>query len=736
MLGTESAFQLMAFALAGTTILAGAGCRLLLDRRKKLEAELGANREVLDNLNEGFYRSSIDGRQLYANKALARLNGYSSGEEQISAVNDIASEWYVDPGRREQFINMLYEKGRVSGFVSEIYRHRTRERVWISEEARLVCDPESGEPLYFEGTVREITDEIRYRELQDRLTKLAANLPGGLFHMVRDAEGHFSTPYLSASFLRLFGYEENTIIDRPNKFLSRIHPEDVGTYLSALQTTAATLEPLDIRMRVTDKQGKTRWFHVTATTEANSAGDISWYGNVTDITARRQEEQQLEKLAYFDQLTNLPKRSMLEDRLVSTIAACNRREEHAALLFLDLDNFKVLNDTHGHETGDLLLRQVAQRLATLIRASDMVSRYAGDEFVILIDNLGKDADTAKSNASAFADKVLASFAEPFQLDEIEQTASPSIGVAMISAGMPSVEEIVSQADAAMYAAKKNGRNTYVLAEAGNSGDADQFDIRSELLEAIDGDDLELMLQPQMDSRGRICGAEAFLRWNHPTRGVLPPSQFVPHAERNGSILALNGWVIRKAVKILAKWKEDPKLKSLPLSVNVSVQQFASEQFATDLGRLLTEAGIEPSLLTLELTENVMSRNLDRAASQMAEVKKTGVRLSLDDFGTGSSSLSNLNRLPFDEVKIDGAFVSSIESEAKNRSLIEGILGIASALGLDTVAEHVSSRFQENYLREKGCKRFQGYFYHPPLSRDAFEALVERSETRPVLAVAS
>ena len=709
-------------AIAGTcgTALAAVLWRKLQTTRGELENY----REAINHLQEGFYRSTLDGKQIQANPALVRLNGYRTEQEQLDAVKNIGAEWYAEPGRREEFKRQLFERGHISGFISEIYRHNTRERIWVSENARLVTDPQSGAPLYYEGTVRDINNEMKLAETRDRLEKLAANLPGGLFQITQHAGSKVSIRYMSNTFADLFGLRD-VPADRILKCItSRIEPDDFKRYNQAFAKSARELTSLDQQIRYTGSEGKEIWIHVTATPEAEEDGMIVWHGHALEITRQKEIEQRFERMANFDTLTSLPKRSVLEDRIQAAISSCNRRGEYAALLFIDLDNFKQLNDTHGHDAGDELLRQIAQRMRAQTRACDTVARFGGDEFVIVIDNLGTDLELSREKAAAFATKLLGSFAEGFDLSGREHFSSPSIGISLIGPEEVTMEEILSRADSAMYQAKKNGRNTFVIFDEKreNSGNAIAGYL-DDLHGAAERGEFHLVFQPQIGKSGHISGAEAFIRWEHPEHGIIAPSDFMPVAEKSGLITEINEWVVKQAIARLASWRDNRQLRHLSLSVNLSVQQFSLPGFPERLKELVEASNIDPARLTLELPESLLTRNMKTVASRMHQIKKTGVRFSLDDFGTGAASLANLNHLPVDEIKIDGLLVSSIENDERSRSMIAGILGIAHALKLNTVAEHVGNALQHAYLRERGCDGFQGYHFHPPLSADVFEAVV-------------
>ena len=677
--------------------------------------------ELIENLNEGVYRSSLEGRQLYANSSLVELNGYDSLEEMLEGVKDIAKEWYVDPTRRADFHAKLAKDGTITDFVSQIYRHKTREKIWITESARMVCDPKTGQPLFYEGTVREITEQIERRELERKLEKLASNLPGGLFQFIQHGDGSLATPYLSDGFRRLTRIDIDHNEPSLQRYLAHIHPADRRAFIERMRESAQTMSVWNLvfRYRNDRKGSEYRWLELTATPESRGDGGTIWHGHVVDVSQRKKAEEKVRQLAYFDSLTALPNRRVFTERLEQALKLAKRRGEHIGVLFLDLDNFKALNDTHGHELGDLLLQQVAQRIRHCVRASDTVCRFGGDEFVLLIEDLGESAGEAVDNVRAVAEKILQEFARGFDLRGTQHTASPSIGVVVADGEARSPSEIIKSADIAMYEAKKAGRNNYVQFNPSSLRDASQqYQLQNQLRDAIRNNELSLAFQPQVDANRRIVGCEALLRWNHPHFGTLPPASFVPMAEKSGLTGELNEWVLKNAIEYLSRWKDMGPMHELTLSVNVSVQQFTKADFVSDLLGTLQRFAVDPARLTLELTEQVMARDVEEVARQMSRIHDAGGRISLDDFGTGHSSLSQLNQFPFDEIKIDGTFVAELEKQESNRTMVEAILGMANGLGLDTVAEHVGSQSQFDFLKSRGCRRFQGYYHYPPLQEHA------------------
>lgn len=714
--------------MAGTVLLILVlGFALFSGRKalRKSKRQFNQTSETIENLCEGFYRATLDGNLFYANSAFAQLIGFKSGESFL-AESDFSSRGnYVEPGRREQFRKLLATEGKVTNFVSQIFRHNSTQKIWISENAWIVRDPATGKPIHYEGSVREISQQIERIAFELRLEKLANNLPGGLFQLLRHADGSFSVPYASTGFCNLLGLEDINGIGDPSGYLHRIHKEDLPDYLRHIRQSALTLEQWSSEFRFIRKKGDTRWLMVTATPEKISNGQIIWHGHVNDVTARKATEKKVKQLAYYDELTGLPNRGAITKRLEKEILVNARKDHHAALLFVDLDNFKTLNDTYGHEMGDRLLRKVAARLQKSCRATDAVGRFGGDEFVVLITDLGKDHDEAIANTRSAASNILSEFSRGFDLGELQHVTSPSIGAVLFGSDRPQASEIIKSADIAMYEAKKNGRNRYVLFDPANLQDvSEQYAIQGQLRSAIENNELFFDFQPQVDADGTITGCEALVRWNHPQRGQLLPNEFVPMAEMCGQITAINKWVVDTAVTTLQRWAKSKVMRDLSLSVNIPSHELRSPEFMANVMEMLREHEIDGTRLTLELTEQGITRNTPEIIRHMNQLKELGIRLSLDDFGTGYSSLSQLNNFPFDQVKIDGVFVSDLENRESSRTLIEAILSMAQALNLDTVAEHVGNEYQTTFLTERGCRKFQGYHFHEPMGELALHEVVK------------
>lgn len=681
--------------------------------------------EMIDNLSEGIYRSAPDGRQMKANAALVRLNGYDSEAEMLAGVRDIAREWYVQPQRRAEFTELLETQGRVVDFVSEIYRHKTRERIWVTESARLVRDKATGRALYYEGSVREITETMKRLKLEEKFSKLMREVPGALFQCTVTPGEPGIVEYLSPGFERLSGIPANAQIVNWRAFLDRVPEADRALYSRYFGYTGEAPLPFDLEHRYTCPLGHEKWIRVSATPEIKGRS-VVWHGYMSDVTLRKNNQLAAERLAYFDTLTGLPNRRAFLDRMAEAVERCRKTDGRGALLFIDLDNFKSLNDTQGHDVGDKYLKQVAQRLGAAIGEAGTVARIGGDEFVIVIEAIGGDSEAAAAHAVSVGHGITAAMRRNFEIDAIRHHASASIGIVVFDGLSATPEEILKHADLAMYEAKSAGRDGLSLYNpASTDREAERYRLLADLRDTLGrgGDELELHYQPQIGRDGKVTAAEALIRWNHPRRGTIFPDSFIPLAEQFGLIGDISNFVLAEAVKRLAQWSADPRLRRLGLAVNLSVKCFQNDDMPPFLAALLAQHRVDGSRLTIEVTEHAMARDQEQIAGRLDRLKQLGVRLSLDDFGTGYSSLTYLKRLPFDEVKIDGSFVADIETAENDRVLVKTILAMAQTLGLNAVAEHVETPAQEAFLREHGCQCFQGWLYSKALPARAFDTFV-------------
>lgn len=712
--------------LAAAACAVAVVCLILAIRCRRAHAraweELARQSDLIDHLHEGIYRSSLDGRQLSANPALVRLNGYGSEAEMLASVKDIATEWYVEPTRRKEFQEILYRDGRVENFVSEIYRHKTRERIWISESARLVEDRRTGKPLYYEGSVREVTQTIKRLELKERFRKLNRWIPVGLFQFDMEPSGVGKAIYLNGRWEQITGVTKRQL-DEGLRITSCIHPEDVETYVSSLQRSAGNMSTWTCEFRFIRPDGEERWLEVRAEPEPAN-GRIVYHGYLMDVSERKKQDLEITKLAFFDTLTRLPNRRLFFRRLSEAISLRKRRGDLGALLFVDLDNFKSLNDTQGHDVGDAFLIEVASRLRDMISPADVVARIGGDEFVAILNHVGNDPVEAVGLAEGIAARMLASIRAGFSIGPVSHISSASIGIALFDANDARAEDVLKRADIAMYRAKDAGRNAFALFDPRDIELQEmRYRLASELGDALGAGQLELYLQPQIDGYGRMRGGEALLRWNHPERGLVLPDEFLGIAEQFGLASDVEKLVLSEGFAILRSWASSPRTATLRLSLNVSVQSFANDGFLPLVRGLIARYEVDPELVTFEVTEHVNAADQPRIAQCMHALKSLGVRLSLDDFGTGYSSVAYLKQLPFDEIKIDGSFVADIETDENGRALVRAILAMAQSLGLDVVAEHVENPQQQEFLRSLGCDLFQGFLYSAAVPAGRFSKIL-------------
>ena len=441
-----------------------------------------------------------------------------------------------------------------------------------------------------------------------------------------------------------------------------------------------------------------------------------------DVSQRKAAEERINRLAFYDGLTGLPNRSLLRDRIERALRVSARTGARGALLFIDLDNFKALNDTRGHALGDELLVQVAQRLTHCVKASDTVGRQGGDEFVVLLEALNADAQEAHAEAVQVAERCRLVLEKPFGLSCGDFHVSGSLGAVVFQGQEFTTGELEQRADTAMYRAKQAGRNRVVFFEPPMLEDvARRTGLEADLREALPLGAIVPFFQAQVDEQGQVVGAEVLLRWRHPRRGWVSPMEFIPVAEETGLIMPMGQWVIEGACAQLARWRDDPIAGRLSLSVNVSPLQFVQPDFVEHLRGLVATGQFDPARLQLELTEGLVIRNLEEVVSRMHTVRALGIELSMDDFGTGQSSLGNLRRLPIQCLKIDKSFVEVLPGGPGEAAIAHSIVMMAQALGLDVIAEGVETEAQQTALRALGCRKFQGYLFGLPVPLDAFEA---------------
>jgi len=632
-----------------------------------------------------------DGRIEYLNPAAqALLEGQAQRGGPLPAV--LAGP--LDHAVQRQF-------GQADGRVRDL-EVRTSKTEWEGRPGLLV-------------TVRDITEELQSRRDALLGQRAMAHSANGI--VISDALlPDMPIVYVNPAFERITGYTREEVVGRNCRFLQGRDGGQSERHL--MREALGKGEDLHVVLRNYRKDGSLFWNELSLSPVRDGSGRITHFvGIQNDITERKRQEAELAHRATHDSLTDLPSREILQDRLQQALTLSRRNGRTVGVLFIDLDQFKTINDSLGHDQGDQLLREVAKRLAEALRAGDSVCRLGSDEFVAVLPDLQRADDVAM-----VAEHLLADLSRPYLMDGQATHLTCSIGVALSNNETLSPSQLIGHADLAMFAAKKAGRNTYhVYTDDLDLRSRERLELRNRLQVAIQNQEFSLHYQPQFDLRsGRLCGIEALLRWNHPDLGQVAPIRFIPVAEETGQIVPIGQWVLREACRQAAEWVRRG-LIDCPVAVNISGLQFVRPQFEQTVKAALTEANLEPRLLELELTESVMMDQSGRAMEVLHRLRELGVHMSIDDFGTGFSSLSYLKRMPVDKVKIDRAFVTDITTNADDASITLSIIAMAHHLGLKVIAEGVETEAQLNYLRRHLCDEGQGYHFSRPLAPEAFEA---------------
>jgi len=665
---------------------------------RALRASEERHRLLFERNQAGVYRNTLDGRILDCNDSMATLLGYASKEELMSTN---ARELYFEPSERRGFVESVLALGGLRG-VEKCLRRRDGSPVWLLESVHLI----DGQIL--EGTVIDITDrkraETALRESEERYRLMAENSTDLISRSTRRGE----IVYASDAIRNLLGYEPNEMVGR--RVLDFIHPDDHHVFLRFGKLLELRRASHTYSYRAIRKDGTMVWFETISRAIINpETRAIDEVVSVSrDISERRRAEEQIEYQAYHDSLTALPNRLLFRDRLTIALAHAKRQDTGVAVMFLDLDRFKVVNDTLGHSLGDELLRVIAARLKSVLREGDTIARMGGDEFTILLGDL-RDGNLAAN----IAQKLLDTVAEPVRVEGQELYVTTSIGIAVYPNDGETAESLLKNADVAMYRAKELGRNGFQLCTAAmNTRAAERLSLESALRRSIERDELVLHFQPivMLDSRS-VIGMEALLRWNRPDLGLVPPARFIHIAEETRMIVPIGEWVLREACRRAKAWQDEGHC--MRVSVNLSPRQFQQSDLRDVVARALDESNLTPASLELEITESTAMLNTERTMSTLADLRALGVSIALDDFGTGHSSLNYLRRFPIDRVKIDREFVAEIEESPSDRAIVSAIVSMAHGLNLSVTAEGVETEGQVEFLREQGCEEVQGFLFGRP-----------------------
>ncbi len=639
---------------------------------------------------------------------------YADLIKNIHAKGDDPKKYYV---RLEDYEEVLAELARGNAVINRQIELQIPDGSTVWTLASYMPMQYKGEDAVL-GWFYDITDR-KQAETELRIAATSFESQEGL--LITDANNTILR--VNRAFSKITGYTAEDVIGKNPRLLSSGHhnAEFYSAMWESVNRTGTWVGEIWNRR----KNGEIYPEHLSITAVKDQEGIVTNYvASLSDITARKTAEEEIRHLALYDQLTDLPNRRLLLDRLQRALSFSVRNHRQCALLFIDLDNFKSINDTLGHDMGDMLLQQVSKRLVSCVRKGDSVARLGGDEFVVMLEELSPDSLEAAAQAEAVGDKIFIALNQPYQLATHQVRNTPSIGAILFGDKQQGVDELMKQADIAMYQAKKAGRNAMrffdpQMQESINARAA----LERELHIALETRQFQLYYQIQVDESRHPIGTEALIRWIHPERGLVPPVNFIPLMEETGLILPVGQWVLETACTQLKAWQQSALTRNIILAVNVSAKQFRQVDFVAQVQTIVQRHAINPKLLKLELTESLLLENIEDTISIMKALKEIGVLFSLDDFGTGYSSLQYLKLLPLDQLKIDQSFVRDLASDNSDKAIVSTIIAMAHSLNLDVIAEGVETNEQRQFLLSNGCTHYQGYLFSKPVPIAQFEAML-------------
>jgi len=679
-------------------------------------------RDSFEQAAVGILHTSLQGRILKCNQCFARIVGYTPQELVGSEFQAITPEEDRDSGKAAA-ISLLAREVPTASFEKR-YVRKDGALIWVLLTISIQRDAD-GHPLFFLTMVQDIharkvaeeklaaaqkalkVSEVRYR------TAFQMSLDSVNLNRIRD--GMYVD--CNKAFLDITGYSRDEVLGKTSIELQIwANPADRQRLVHLLNEQGSCR---DLEVQFKRKNGKVFWGLMSASL-IELEGEPCVLSVTRDISHAKSAEKEIRYLATYDPLTELPNRRLLIERLAQAVSMSKRNGRHGAVLFIDLDNFKTVNDTLGHHVGDLLLKQAGKRVVGCVHPVDTVARAGGDEFVVILEDLSQFRQNGATRAKTVAEKIVVAINQPYQLARHEYLTTASIGIAVFGPDDDS-SEILRQADMAMYQAKAAGRDTirFFAPELQAAVNA-RASLEEELRLALRNQQFLLWYQPQID-RGRVIGAEALLRWKHPRRGILLPAEFISLAEETGLIVPLGSQVLESACRQLATWARSAELSSLSIAVNVSARQFRQADFVQQVLTTLRNTAADPRLLKLEITESMLLDNLEDTIDIMRALKSHGVQFSLDDFGTGYSSLTYLKRLPLDQLKIDRSFVRDMVSDPTSGAIAQAIVSLSRAMDVSLLAEGVETEEQRDCLDRLGCYAYQGFLFSPPVAPEIFQS---------------
>ncbi|MFO7809702.1 EAL domain-containing protein [Guyparkeria sp.] len=691
-------------------------CAIAEARERLLESEQRLA-VTLDSIGDGLIATDLDGHITLMNPVAEQLTGWSRDEALGKPIEAVFVICHADDDRQVAIpIRRVLAEGTLIGLANHtVLTDRDGTRYHIADSAAPI-QQEDGSLVGVVLVFHDVSAEYRLRdalaESEQHFRTLADN--GQTLIWTDDLEG--KRDYVNRPWLTFTGVPQSEALG--DGWQRAVHPDDLPALQQTIGSALERRTPFTGEYRLRHHSGEYRWILTKGTPRFNSRGEfLGVMGQCVDITADKQTAAQLERLAYHDGLTDLPNRALLLDRVDQAIRQRKRHGGVGALLFVDLDEFKQVNDLYGHASGDQVLMEVARRLSGLVRDTDTVARLGGDEFLLLVPEMAHDIHGARQSATALADKLRHAMEQPFELEDFRHLATASVGLTLFAGKVDNAEELVREADIAMYQAKRAGRNNLVNFESGMVESVTRrYRLEQELKQALERGEFELHLQSQVDSEEVVVGAEVLLRWRHPVRGLVSPAEFISLAEESGQIIAIGEWVLHEACHLLHGLEQSTPAdqQQLNISVNVSPRQFRTPDFVDRVRQAIEQTGIDPAHLVIEITENLLVSHAFEAIERMRELAELGLTFSIDDFGTGYSSFAYLKRLPLDEIKLDKSFVDDVPDSPGDAAMVEAILAMASRLGIDVVAEGVESGEQFDYLKANDCTRFQGYYFARPV----------------------
>jgi diguanylate cyclase (GGDEF)-like protein/PAS domain S-box-containing protein len=642
------------------------------------------------------------------------------GVERTKLINRRFANYIVDEDKNRWHQHFLQPKQLGDKRTMELTLLRSDNTCFAAYLDCLTIEANDGF-LMLRITLTDITQR-KLAEQQLRIAAIVFESQQGI--IVTDA--NHSILAVNRTFTEITGYTADEVIGKnPRLLQSGHHDADFYTAMweSIHHTGVWKGEIWNQR-----KNGEIYPEYVNITAVEDSKGVITHYvATFSDITLSKLATDEIEHLAFHDSLTGLPNRRLLLDRLEQALASSSHSGKYGALLFIDLDNFKMLNDTLGHNMGDLLLQQVAKRLVDCVREDDTIARLSGDEFIVMLENLHEHEFEAAAQTEMVGEKILARLNQPYQLPSYNYRNTPSIGATLFKNHVHNIEDLLRQADIAMYQAKAAGRNTLRFFDPQMQANINaRIALEADLHIALAENQFKLYYQLQTTHDNHAIGAEVLIRWHHPLRGLVSPAEFIPLAEETGLILPIGLWVLKTTCAQLKLWENNPQFQHLQLAINVSAKQFQQVDFVEQITAVLQCNALKPNRLKLELTESVVIDDIKDAIHKMNALRKIGLRFSMDDFGTGYSSLAYLTQLPLDQLKIDQSFIHNIGIRPADSVIVQTIIGMAHNLGVDVIAEGVETEAQRAFLEQHGCLSCQGYLFSKPVPIEEFELLLTRS----------